>query len=608
MKRFFKKLFIIGIYAAVLSSSPLFAQLQVKSYVDKNIIENGDQFTLFVEISGKDSQKSGQPDLPDLSAFAAFLGSGSSRSVQIINGKMSVTKTLQYQYQAIKEGKFTINPVQVKAGGKTYSTGSINIEIVKSSGSTQRPQNRSRSNSSMISSKDLYLRVIPNKHKVYVNEPLVLTYKIYTRVDVTSFGFQKLPETTGFWVEDFTKNASRPVTKTEVINGVRYTVATIKEMALFPMSAGDKVLEPMVIVCSVRVKRRSNDIFDSFFDDPFGRQINKSIASKPMKISVKPLPQQQKPADFSGIVGNYVISASVDKNYVSTNEAVTFKFIVKGSGNLKTLPEPKIKFSDDFEVYPPKVTQNVSFTSGIVHGTKTFEYVLIPRKPGIKKLPAVKLSVFNPAKNKYELISTKQIVLNVKKSSKKFESTAHTGLTKEEVMLVDKDIRFIKTECSRFYPAKPEPVFSNLWFLILMLFPVLSIISAVIYRRHTDKMMTDQAYARNKRSSKMAKKRLADARKVMDEERGKEFYAEAGKALIGFVADKLNIPEAGLITKDVKEKLKGLGVSEKTINEYFECVNICDIKRFSPETSTHDEMKSFIKRAEDAIDLLNREM
>jgi len=605
MRRNKKKIKSIGLIFIFAITCLYGAQLSVKSYIDKNVVEVGEQFTLTVELSGKDAQKVSEPELPDLKEFAVFLGSGSSQNIQFINGKMSVIKTLQYHFQAVKTGLFKIGSVKVKSGGKTRITDPITIKVVKSGQSTGN-SGRSTSSGSSIQTKDLFLKVVPNKRRVYINEPLVLIYKIYTRVDVSSFGFQKMPETTGFWVEDFTSGQSQPATSTEIINGTRYTVATIKEMALFPMAAGTKTISPMVVVCSVRVRNRSRDIFDSFFDDPFGRQVQKSIASSPVKINILPLPEEGKPSDFSGIVGNFVVSSSVDKRSVNANEAVTFKITVKGIGNLKTFPEPKILFPAGFEAYPPKVSQKVSLTSQIVHGTKTFEYVLIPRNPGIKKIPQIKIPVFNPAKKKYEVLTTQPITLNVSKSKKQYEGVAHSGLTKEEVRLVGQDIRFIKTECPAFKRIDAGNVNMLLW--IILIIPVLSICGAFLYRKHLDRLNSDEAYAREHRSGRVAKKRLARARSVIQENKEKEFYDEAGRALLGFVADKLNIPEAGLITRDAKSELKKRGISDSTIKEYFDCIAICDMKRFSPESSSVSEMKSFLKRAEKAVDILSREL
>ncbi|MCD6115687.1 protein BatD [bacterium] len=607
MIKYRKKISSVGLIIIFAVSCLYGAQLSVKSYVDKNVIGVGDQFTLSVELSGKDAQKVNNPELPDLKEFAVFLGSGSSQNIQLINGKMSVTKTLQYHFQAVKAGSFTIGSVKVKVGGKTRITDTIPVRIVKNSGNASAANSSNRNSSgSSVQTKDLFLKVLPNKRRIYVNEPLVLTYKIYTRVNVSSFGFQKMPETTGFWVEDFTGGQSQAATSTEIINGIQYTVAPVKKMALFPMAAGIKTISPMVVVCSVRVRKRSRDVFDSFFDDPFGRQIQKSIASPSLKITVLPLPEEGKPSDFSGITGNYVLSSTVDKRSVSANEAVTFKIIIKGSGNLKAFPEPAISFPAGFEAYPPKVSQKISLTSLIVHGTKTFEYVLIPRNPGIQNIPMIRIPVFNPAKRKYEILSAPAITLNVAKSRKSYENTVHTGLTKEEVKLVGQDIRFIKTECPVFKRVNSGTF--NILFYIMVFLPIIGIGCAYLYRKHLDRLSSDEAYAREHRSGKIAKKRLVRARSAVQENNEKIFYDEAGRALVGFAADKLNIPEAGFITNDVKIRLKKRGIADSTIKEYFDCISVCDMKRFSPEKSSVKEMNAFLLRAEKAIDSLSREL
>jgi len=583
------------------------AQIQVRSYLNSNVIGNGQQFTLNVEMTGKDAKKGGNPDLPDLSEFALFLGSGSSQSIQIVNGSMSVTKTMQYHFQAQKTGIFTIGPVKVAFKGKIYQTDPVKLRIEKS-GTRQQQAETGSAGAQNISDTDLFLRVIPSKKRVYRNEPVLLEYKLYTRVNVSSFGFKSMPGTKGFWTEDFTKNQKSPVTTAEVVNGVRYTVASIKKMALFPMGAGTKTIDPMIVICSVRQKRRSRDVFDSFFDDPFGRQVNKSIVSDPVTITVLPLPEEGKPRQYGGIVGNYAVSGGVDKKAVPANEAVSYKITIKGSGNIKTLPEPEIAFPPGVEAYPPKVTQSVSLTKGIVHGTKTFEYVLIPRKAGAVSIPPFMLPVFNPVKKKYETLSTKPLGLTVTQNETAYSGEAHTGLTKEEVMLVDKDIRFIKTGSSRFYSTSPAPVWASVWFWLVLVLPVLGIPGAVLYRTHQDKLLTDEGYARNHRSGRIAKKRFEKARKLSATGTSEEFYSEVGRALLGYVSDKLNIAEAGLITKDAAARLKSRGVPEQIITEFFDCVKLCDLNRFSPMESAEQERTAFLQRAEAVLDIMNREL
>jgi hypothetical protein len=573
--------------------------LDVKAYTDNTVIGLNQQFTLNVEISGKDLNAVSDPELPKMDAFAAFLGSGTSQSMQFINGKMSVSKTISYHFMATKVGKFQIDPVIVKAGGKEYRTDPISIEIQKTSTSTPPARTRpTQRQDTGPSEDDLFLKAIVNKKKVYQNEPVVVTYKIYTRVNVTSFGYTKLPTTAGFWVEEFPMSA-QPQTKTEILEGKRYTVATIKKTALFPMTPGKKILDPLVIDCEVRVRSRSQDIFDDFFSDPFGRTIRKRVVATPVTIDVLPLPEEGKPADFTGVVGSYSMTSTIDKSSVKTNEAVSLTLKFEGKGNVRMLPEPDITFPTDFEVYPPKSSESINRKGSVITGSKTYEYVLVPRVPGVQKIKSVQLSIFDPSKKMYKTLKTDEIVIDVAKGKDAFVA-APTGLSKEEVRLVGQDIRFIKTALPSFRRIG-STTSRNMIFWAVTAFPLLCVAGAVLYRRHLDRIHGDVAYARDRRAHASARKRLSSARALMKKSTSKAFYAEVGKALTGFLADKLNIAEAGIISEEVQNILSKRGIDRQIIDDYFDCLGVCDLKRFSPSDTEEHEMKTFLHKAEKVI-------
>ena len=276
-----------------------------------------------------------------------------------------------------------------------------------------------------------------NKKKVYQNEPVIVTYKLYTRVDVSSYGFSKLPGTTGFWTESF-DTPQRPELATEVLEGKQYRVATLKKMALFPMSAGTKTIDPMGVECEVRVSRkRSRSMFDDFFNDSFffGRTERKEILSKPVNIQVMPLPSEGKPENYTGVVGQFALTGRVDKTETKTNEAITYKVKISGQGNIRTLPEPVIYFPPDFEVYPPKKTEKIERTGNTISGHKTYEYILVPRIAGLQKIKPIQLSVFDTKARAYKTLSTKEILIDVAKGSDVF-STVPSGLSREEVRFI----------------------------------------------------------------------------------------------------------------------------------------------------------------------------
>ena len=607
LRRTWTRGIFLGWFLGMAVSSALSQELAVRAYLDQTVIGLNQQFTLQVEMSGKEINAASTPQLPKMDDFAAYLGSGSSQNIQFVNGKMSVSKTISYYFQATAVGRFRIGPVTVKADGETYQTDPIDVEIQKMAA----PSAASRRQDTAVQGTgpaegDLFLRVFVNKDRVYQNEPVIVIYKIYTRVNVSSFGFSQLPGTTGFWVEEF-DTGPQPVTTTEILDGKRYTVATIKKMALFPMTPGTKTIDPLGVECEVRVQKRSRDIFDDFFSDSFfGRTVRKAIRSKPVTVEVLPLPEEGKPADFSGVVGRLKMEGRVDKTRVKTNEAVSFSVTISGQGNIRTLPEPQVLFPSDFEVYPPKVSETVNRQGSVISGSKTYEYVLVPRVPGLQKINPVRLSTFDPVSEFYSVLETDEFVIDVAKGEDVFVATP-SGLSKEEVKLLGQDIRFIKTETPSFsqigWVFYETPLF---W--VVAIFPLLCLGGAYVYRKHLDRLQGDVAYARGRRAGRSARKRLSSARAVLDVSSQKAFYAEVGRALVEYIGNKLNIAEAGMMTEEVQNLLESKGVGKETAACYFDCLRTCDRKRFSPTEATEIEMKIFFEKAEGVISRMEKEL
>ncbi len=606
------KIFLFALTVTSISAVQAAEDFQIKAWVDRSVIGINEQFILNVELSGNEAGRASTPQLPDMNEFAAFLGSGSSQNFQIINGVTSISKTINYYFQATKIGKFTIGPIKIKVKNKTYQTDPIPIEITKSSSKPRQSAQSQRNvqqGQSDISNEDIFIKTVVNKKKVYQNEPVIVTYKIYTRVNMTPVGFTKLPATTGFWKEEFPMGQQIP-THTEIVDGKRYTVATIKKMALFPMTPGKKVIEPLVLQCRIRVRKRRSmfdDFFnDDFFSDPFGRTIQKNISSEPVIINVIPLPENGKPKDFKGVVGDYKISSFVDKADVKTNEAITYTLTISGTGNIRSLPEPEISFSHDLEAYPPEVSEKIERKGNSISGTRTYEYVLIPRAAGTQKIQPVTFTFFDPSSKTYKTLRTDPITIRVQKG-REISTPIPQITSKEEVELVGKEIRFIMTEPPSFRKIG-EGIFKSYTLIIIFISPLILLFAAVSIRKHQDRLRGDIAYARNRRAGKFARKRLSMARSLLNVESQKEFYAEVGKALLGYIGDKLNIEEAGIIRDEVKNMLTKKGVSEEVLNRFFKCLDICDMKRFSPTGSTIDEMKKFLKEAEECLVIMDRHL
>ena len=595
--------------------------LEIKTFVDQTRMGAGQQFTLTIQLSGSDAQSVPVPNPPDISAFADYIGSGSSQNYQLINNRMSVFISSNNYDIARNEGKHQIPAISFVFKDKTYHSQPINIEITKGSSTPASPQKPGQTSGRRPSTQiqpetslegNLFLKLEADRQEVYPNQPVNVTYKIFTRVEVTNYAISKLPSYVGFWSEDF-EMPQQVATHEEIVNGEKFLVAEIKKMALYPTSSGKKTIEPMEIDLEVRLREqnRSQDIFDRFFDDDmfssslFGRRMRTRITTESLSINVKSLPVEGKPLDFSGIVGNIKMVASIDNDRITAHEAITLKVRFSGTGNIRMIPEPKILFPSDFETYEPKVSQNLNRREKTIKGNKTFEYVLLPRYAGEYRIKPFTFNYFDPAIEKYQTLSSQEFSLRVAAGAEA-GTPLPSGLSRKEVEFIGRDIRFIK-QSSEKYLRIGQYFFQSFWFGLLLIVPLVALGSAWVYKHRQDKMVENVAYARSHRANQIAKKRLGQAHRLMKIPTQKEFYAEISRALLGFIADKLNLAQAGLMTDDAAEKLKERQVEDPIISDLLGCLRECDFQRFAPADVTMESMQVLYNRARSAIINLEKE-
>lgn len=598
--------FKIFLLVLTLAASLPAQDIAVVATVDRMQIGLGEDFTLSVEISGRGAS---EPKLPDLSQFAQLVNTNTSQSFQFINGRMSSSTTLNYTYIAQAAGTFEIGAVEVEANGQVVRSQPIRIAIVQAGGGAQQQgaqpgaaSSQPRTDPALQGSEaGVFLKAELDRSRVYQNEPVVISYKIYTQRTISSYSLSKLPNFAGFWVENF-DIPRQPPTRQEVINGQRYLVAEIKRTAVFPQSAGTLTLEPMVIDCEVQVpaqRRRSRDIFESFFDDPFfARTARVEVASKAVSIEVLPLPAN-KPAGFEGAVGNYTLKASVDRSEAKTNEAITLKVTVSGQGNIKTLTAPKLTLPRDFEVYDPKVVEEVNRANNQISGGKTWEYVMVPRFAGEFEISGVQLPYFDVKAKEYRVASAAPIALRIAQGAGEV-ALASGGTTKSDVKLIGQDIRFIALAQLPFDEIG-QPNYAQPWFAALLALPLFGLAGAFLYQRHQQKLSSNVAYARGRKATRVANKQLLSAKKFLQSNDGKQFYAEVQRALMGFLGNKLNVAEAGLVTDAIQKLLETKNVAPAVVSAYIACLHTCDFQRFAPSQANGVEMKQFYDQAQNAI-------
>lgn len=567
----------------------------VRAYLSPgSAVTPGGSFTLNVEVSGtQDVQR--DPQLPDVASFAQFLGSSTQSSVQMINGRTSVSLTLQYRYQALTEGTHTIPSFEVQAGGRTMSTEPLQLTISGDATPT-------RSSDSPVGPNDLFITAEPSKRTVFVGEPLILEYRIWTQVDVASFGMTRIPEPEGFWVEDVTQ-PGQPRVEQRNRDGVTYTTAIIRRVALVPTGTGERTIEPIGVEAQVRVRAGGRDPFDGFFgrSSPFAsRTVPTTVLANPVTIDVQPLPPGA-PQPFTGIVGTLEVSADLDRDSVASNDAVTFTVRVAGTGNIPTVPAPELDLEGDFEVFPPEVSESFRISGDGLSGTKTFEFVLIPRAPGSRSIPSIRFPYYDDALGEYRVAATDPLSLTV--SGTALESPGSLG--RGGVAQLREDIRFIRLGPLELRRVSGS-VFESPSFWLFLLLPLAAMSGATMLRRHRDRLEGDVAYARGRRAGRVARKRLAHARELLKTNDARAYYAEVDRALRGLVADRMNLPEAGLQTAELDAALAKSGIDDELRKELVECLEECDRQRFAPPSADTEARQRFLDRAGDVMTALDR--
>jgi hypothetical protein len=560
----------------------------------------GRPFVLNVEITG--SQSVGEePDLPDLGSWAQYLGSSTSSSVQMINGRTSVSLTLQYRFQALREGTFEIPAFEVTAGGETRRTQPLQV-TVSANAPPQGGAGAAAQGGELVGPEDLFITAEATRTRVRDGEPLVVEYRIWTRVDVTSFNFTRVPEPQGFWVENVTPQG-QPQVEELARNGQRYTTAVIRRVALVPTGPGVRTIEPIGLEVQVRVRRR--DPFGDPFGDFFGRSslfgstvVPTAVLSNPVTIAVEPLPPG-RPQPFSGVVGALALSARLDRDSVATNEAVTLTVTARGEGNIAAVPNPALGLPSDFEVFPPKVSESVRPFGPGLSGEKSFEYVLIPRAPGSREIPAITFGYFDGAAGEYRTASTQPIPLTVSGMA------APGQMGRGGVAQLREDIRFIHLGSESLRPAG-RVLFDSAAFWLIALLPLAAVAGSLALRRHRERLEGDVAYARGRRASRIARKRLAEARTLAAQGDPRAFHAEVARALRGLVADRLNLAEAGLQTAELGTRLSERGVDEAVVAETRAILEHCDRQRFAPPGTDAGERMRLLDRVGELMTRLDR--
>ena len=619
MKRTSIIVFIIGL----LMPLALWAQAPNIAVISQSQVSVGEQFKVSFE-SNADGRNFTAPRFDGFTLVGGPFNSTSS-SVQIVNGSMNrtVKNTYSYVLRAEREGEFTIGPASMVVDGETIQSQPFKVTVVAGNASTgsatqgaqqgggQSQQTQQNTSDPQVSGRDLFLKVIPSKRAAYVGEPVVLTYKLYTRVPVSQLSVSKMPSYGGFWMKEANENGNNGQLRqsSEVINGIEYTTAEVQKVVLIPQKAGKLTIEPMAIECMAQIitqrnTQRSNDPFDVFFFFFFFSRsytnVQKKIETPILTFEAKSLPENGKPASFGGAVGNYNFSATMDTDEVDANEAITLTVTVSGSGNVELVNPPAPVFPPDFEVYDPKITSSVEAGTQGMSGTKKAEYLIIPRRAGDFNIPPIEFSYFNPTKGQYVTQSSSPMSIKVNKGTGgEYNEGGVYANNQESIKYLGSDIRHIKTGESQLRPMNSYFFGSALYFIILAaLLLIFLVVLAVVKKRRQFKQ--DVVLVRNRQATKVAKGRLKNAYNYLKAQDQNRFYEEMSQALWGYISDKLGIERSVLSMDSAKEAMVGKGIDETLADEFVDTLNTCEYARFAPGDAT-SKMEGLYEKGLDMI-------
>ncbi|HBL77625.1 MAG TPA: hypothetical protein DD458_20530 [Prolixibacteraceae bacterium] len=582
---------IILLLAFALTTAGSFAESTQFTMSAPNVVRSGEQFRLSFTLndSGSDLQ------LPDLSNFEILMGPSTSQSssFQMINGRTTQSVSFSYIYvlRAKAEGTFTIRPASINVNGKVFQSNSLEIQVVKGQqgqaapqgGSQQGQQNQQSQQqenvSADISKDDLFVKVDITRNNVFKGEQIIATVKLYVSPNVPVRGFNdvKLPSYEGFWTQDIEVPNQISFAR-EVYDNKIYQVGVMKKTILFPQQTGTIKIDPFEITCIVQQRiRQQRSFFDDFFDNY--RNVEARVTSTPVYIKVKDLPPA--PASFYGAVGSFNYTADIDKEKLRSNEAATLKITVTGTGNLKLIEAPKVEFPTDFEKYDPKTSDRVNASDNGLSGSKTFEYLFIPRYAGEYTIPAVVFSYFNTASQKYETRSAGPFNIHVEKGDDDQNATVMSSISKEDVRFIGKDIRFIKQNQQKL-TIKGHTFFGTTGFYLVYLIGILLFAAVYFVYRKKARENANLALMRNKQANKVARKRLKEAASFLKNNKAEEFYESVLKAFWGYLSDKLAIPVADLNRDNASSTLLSRQVQQETIEEFIRIIDDCEFARYAP--------------------------
>lgn len=557
----------------------------------------GEQFKLMYTIPTQDVKGFRAGNIPEGLEVLMGPSTSSQSSFQMVNGHTTSSSSITYTYiiSAEKAGTYTIPAAHATVNGKQVASPTWKIKVSgqaqsNNGGGNMRsnPGAQVRQAGATISGNDLFIRVSANKKRVHEQEPILLTYKVYTQVELTQLE-GKMPDLQGF----HTQEIALPQQKSfhlESVNGRPYRCVTWSQYVMYPQMTGKLKIPSITFKGIVVQENRNVDPFEAFFNGGSGYvEVKKDIVAPSVEIQVDPLPQ--RPADFSGGVGRFSISASLDKQTVSANDPVTMRVVVSGNGNLKLIKQPEINFPKDFDKYSPKSTDKTKLTANGLEGNMIYDFLFVPRNQGEFTIPAVSFTYYDTQSNSYRTVKTSPLKLNVTPSK---GGTGRVADFSEK----DQDIRGLKA--GDVSTTAKDLIFNKVAYKAIIAVIFLTFLMLIWIFRRRAIANADIVGTRGRKANKVAAKRLKNAAKLMKQNKDAAFYDEVLRALWGYVGDKLNIPVSELSRDNITGQLTAKNVDSSIITSFVDAIDECEYARYAPGEA-RGKMNSVYEKAMNGI-------
>ena len=574
----------------------------------------GQQFRLSYTINTHNAKSFRVGDIVD---FEILMGPSSSTSQRTysVNGQRTVSKSYTYTYvlQPKKEGTFTIPAATIVAEGKQMKSNELTIKVLppdqrasQSQQSGSQGGGTSASQTGQISDDDLFMVATVNKKKVYEQEAILLTYKVYTTVNLANVSVSSIPDFKGFHTQEVEMPKSNRELELEHYKGRNYRSMVFRQYVLFPQQSGQLEIPSITFEGTVAQRVQNYDPFEAFFNGGSGYvNVQKPMRTPKLTIDVSPLPSG-KPASYYGGVGDFSVSSTISTTELTENEAITLKLIISGTGNMKLIKTPEVKFPADFEVYDPKVENKFTLKAGGLSGNKVIEYLAIPRHAGNYTIPSVEFSYFDIKSGTYKTLTTPEYALKVAKGSGSSTSAPVNYVSKEELRLLGQDIRYINLGEAK-YRAKGAYFYGSIGYWLWYIIPFAAFIVIVVVYRKQAVESSNIAKVKTKKAGKVATRRLKVAKQKMQQKDKSGFYDEVLKAIWGYLSDKLSMPVSELSKENIAAKLTECMVSEDLTKECLDLIGECEFARYAPtlsessEEMVYDKVAALMNRLENVI-------